>query len=57
VQNEHDIQNQQTKLHRITYILSKDIFHQNSTRGRLQGKIKLKLAEGKYGRILVENIF
>ena len=31
VQHEYDIRNQHKKLHRRTYILSENIFHQNST--------------------------
>ena len=31
IQNEYDIRNQHEKLHRKTYILSENIFHQNST--------------------------
>jgi len=30
MQNKHDIQNQHEKLHRMTYISSKNIFRQNS---------------------------
>jgi hypothetical protein len=40
MQNNHDIRNQHKKLHRIKYILSKDIFRQNSTCGGPQGKIE-----------------
>ena len=49
MQNKHDIQNQHQKLHRITYILSKNIFRQNSTHGGPQCKIEQKRAEGEYG--------
>jgi hypothetical protein len=40
MQNKHDIRNQHQKLHQMTYILSKNIFRQNSTRGGPQGKIE-----------------
>jgi len=42
VQNKRDIRNQHEKPHRITYILSKNIFHQKSVWGAPQGKISLK---------------
>ena len=40
VQNKCVIRNQHRKLHRITYILSKNIFRQKPTRGGPQGKIQ-----------------
>ena len=40
MQNKGVIQNQHRKLYRITYILSKNIFRQNSSCGGPQGKIQ-----------------
>jgi len=59
MQNKHDIQNQHEKLHRITYILSKNIFRQNSTRGGPEPKIEQKRAEGEgeYGSNFGEKYF
>ena len=48
-QNGHDIRNQCEKLHRITYILSKTIFPQNSTRTPLHVFFTEFFAEVPYG--------
>ena len=46
MQNKDDIQNQHKKLHRIMYILPKNILHQNSTCRGPQGKNLLKAPWG-----------
>jgi hypothetical protein len=57
MQNEHDIRNQHKKLHRLTYILSKNIFRQNSTVLPLSCFLLNFALWSPTGRILTENIF